>query len=304
VKFITDPFRPQRKKIILYHTHFWDEACAREFAALRGSLSAAYDLAVLGFVAGTAEIAVPPEVPRFLFTARDLPRLGYPRLAKLRPFHIDTLRFFREYPDYDQYWLIEYDVRYTGHWADLLQDLSASRADLMATVIQSRTEHPKWPHWRSLRTGAGTLPESCRLKAFLPLVRLSRAALRAMEAAHQSGWVGHYETFWPSAVAAAGLRVEDIGGTGRFTPRDRQGKYYTTSSFDPSHAPGSFEFRPPILEHQVPRVPALLWHPVKSAAMIASLPPEPPPGWRGHRLVRKLRGLRPVPWAGPFRAHE
>jgi hypothetical protein len=52
------------------------------------------------------------------------------------------MRFFFERPDYDYYWIIEYDVRFSGAWPDLFADLSASDADLLCTTMQTWTENP------------------------------------------------------------------------------------------------------------------------------------------------------------------
>jgi hypothetical protein len=284
--------QPRRRKIVLYLTHFWDDACAREVAALQQSLSENYDIAVAGFVADATNISIPIDIPVFFYTAEDLQHLGYSQLADLRPHHVIVPRFFRQYPDYEQYWTIEYDVRYTGCWAELLQDLSGSPADLLATVIQSQAEHPQWLHWNDLSTNCVVLPKSCYNKHFAPLMRLSNAALIAVDAAYKAGWTGHYEALWPTAIAASGLLIEDIGGEGSFTPDHRRGRYYTSSPFHPYLSPGSFVFRPSMLECDIPRHPPALWHPVKSAEMSQPIPTPPPSTWRDLPALQPLRRLR------------
>jgi hypothetical protein len=260
-------------------------------ARLQRALGEDYDIAVAGYVADPANIPT-PEVAGFFYTAEDLRRLGYAQLAELRPYHMILPRFFQQYPDYEQIWMVEYDVRYTGDWAELLRDLARSPADFLATVIQSRPENPDWALWEGFHTGTDELAESRHVKAFTPLMRLSNAAARAVDAAYRAGWAGHYEALWPTAITAAGLSIEEIGGEGSFTPPDRYGRYYTSSRFDPYLSPGSFVFRPSILESEVPPQPPGLWHPVKSAEMSEPIPPEPPPTWRDFAPLQPLRRLR------------
>jgi hypothetical protein len=283
-------FEPQNRNVVLYRTHFWDAACARQFRALQSALGEDYDLVVSGFVAEAP--AVPADIACFFHDESDLAQLGYAQSAALRPPHIDAMRFFQAYPGYDAYWFIEYDVRYTGDWAALLGELSSSPADLLATVVQRRAEHPQWAHWPGFSAGREILPECAYVKIFAPLMRLSAAALRAVDAAYKAGWSGHYEVLWPSAIAAAGLGIEEIGGEGTFTPAARRGRYYTNTRLDPYLSPGSFVFRPSLPEDEIPATPARLWHPVKSAAMSAPVPPESAPTWRDFPLLRPLRLLR------------
>lgn len=283
-------FVPRNRNVVLYRTHFWDAACTRQFRALQRALGEDYDLVVSGFVAQAP--AVPADIPCFFHDESDLAQLGYAQYAQLRPNHIDAMRFFQTYPDYDAYWFIEYDVRYTGDWAALLRELSSSPADLLATVVQRRAEHPQWAHWPGFSVGGSSLPESAYVKIFAPLMRLSAAALRAVDGAYHAGWTGHYEALWPSAIAAAGLGIEEIGGEGTFTPAARRGRYYTNARRDPYLSPGSFVFRPSLSEDEIPATPALLWHPVKSAAMFAPLPPKSAPTWRDFPPLRPLRALR------------
>jgi hypothetical protein len=289
---MTTQFAPRHQSLIIYRTHFWDAACAREFARLQNALSDQYDLVVAGFIADPAQVPEVPDIPCFFSNMDDLARLGYPGLAALKPIHIDMFRIFRAYPDYRHYWMIEFDVRYTGDWAVLMRELSESPADVLGTVVQSRAEHPQWGHWKSFCPAAAVLPDEQYVKIFTPMTRLSNAAMRVIDAAYQAGWTGHFEVLWPTAAAAAGLLVEDIGGKGRFTPRSRYGRHYTTSAFHIYLTPGSFAFRPPIPESYVSQRPPALWHPVKPDALVAALPAAERPTWMDHPLMRPARRLR------------
>jgi hypothetical protein len=287
--------RPQDKTLIIYRTHVWDAGCAREFGRLREALPDQYDFVLSGFVADRGPPANVPDVPCFFSGVSDIRRMGYPGLARMEPLpvdiHIDMFRVFHALPDYRRYWSIEYDVRYTGDWAVLMAELAESAADVLGTVVQSRAEHPDWAHWQGLDTAGAVVADEHHIKIFTPLVRLSNAAIKAVDAAYQAGWTGHCEVLWATAPAAAGLLVEDIGGKGSFTPPSRYGRHYTTCAFDPYLAPGSFAYRPAIPESDVPPHPPALWHPVKPAAIIAALPPAERPSWRDFHLLRPVRLL-------------
>ncbi len=283
---------PRRRDLVIYRTHFWDAACAREFARLHNALSDHYDLVVAGFIADPAQVPEVPGIPCFFSFADDLAELGYPGLAALKPIHIDMFRIFRSYPNYRHYWMIEFDVRYTGDWAVLMRELSDSPADVLSTVVQTRAEHPNWGHWTSFCAAGAVLPDAHHVKIFTPMTRLSNAAMRVIDAAQQAGWTGHFEVLWPTAAAAAGLLIEDIGGKGSFTPPSRYGRHYTTSAFHVNLTPGSFAFRPAIPESYVSRRPAALWHPIKPDAMVAALPAPEQPSWIDHPLLRPARKLR------------
>jgi hypothetical protein len=222
-------------------------------------------------------------------------RMGYPGLTTLKriqtDIHIDMFRVFQALPDYRYYWIIEFDVRYTGDWAALMAELSESPADVLGTNVQSRAEHPNWTHWQSLDTAGAVLADDAQVKIFTPMTRLSNAAIKAVDAAYRAGWTGHCEVLWPTVAAAAGLLVEDIGGKGSFTPPSRYGRHYTSSAFDPYLAPGSFAYRPAMPESDIPPYPPSLWHPVKPAAIIAALPPAERPTWRDYPLLRPARLL-------------
>src|SRR5262249_43118806 len=147
-------------------------------------------------------------------------------------------------PDYDYYWIIEYDVRFSGAWPDLLADLSTSGADLLCTTMQTWTENPNWAHWNTLTTGGEDVPPERRVKGFMPFCRLSRALLAACDARYRRGWSGHSEVLWPTIASLAGLRLEDIGGNGGFTPVERRGRYYQNTPSEWSQFPGTFVYRP------------------------------------------------------------
>jgi len=289
---MADFFNPPARKAVMFRTHFWDESCTRMFTALQESLGDSYDVIATGFLPGPEPLAIPPGVNQVFHDLPALHGLPYPDVAALDPHQYEPMAFFHKYRDYSHYWLIEYDVRYTGDWRTLFESLDASNADFLATVVRRRRQSPLWAHWQEFCARQPNLPEPHYVKAFAPLMRLSNAGMRAVDAKYRAGWGGFYEALWPSAVAAAGLTIEDIGGDGPFTPPARRGAFYTANAEDPHLVPGSFVFRPSMLEQDIPASPALLWHPVKPAHMQTPLPPARPRSWRDHAYLRPVRALR------------
>jgi hypothetical protein len=278
-------FVPKHDKVVLFRTHFWDQACAVQVSRLRAELAGLYDVVVLGYQAD----GVAPPTHGVFYSAADFAEFASPSLHK---FQLAPLRFYCAYPGYAHYWAIEYDVRYTGDWRDLFADLGAGEVDLYGTSIQRRAENPGWWHWRDFSTGRDRVRKAGQVKMFTPLLRLSNVGFAAIRGAYRRGWAGHYEALWPTAVEQAGLVIEDIGGFGSFTPPARRGCYYSANPADRFLRPGSFTFRPSMLEADIPDGPPLLWHPVKTAAMAAPLPADPSPGWRESAAWDKFRRLR------------
>lgn len=63
------------------------------------------------------------ELNTFSFTNSILHELGYsPIEERLLPGsnHFPLLKFYREHPDYDYYWMVEDDVRFSGDWNDVI----------------------------------------------------------------------------------------------------------------------------------------------------------------------------------------
>jgi len=168
--------------------------------------------------------------------------------------HFPVLHFFHAHPDFSHYWLIEYDVRYTGDWGILLAGLNDPGVAYYGVAMQRRASNPKWSHWQSLCTGRDDVAEAHFVKSFTPLQRRSRPAISVIQTALRNGWSGHYEALWPTAIAHARLRLEAIE------------------------------------EHQISQWPPTLWHPVlRPAGMQKPRIPEPArPAGLARRILRRV----------------
>lgn len=265
-----------RRQVVLYYAHVVTPSAQREVDSLRAQLDGCYDIVVVGYCRSGDDLAAIQGVPSYAYTADDLATLPYG--AKLERFDPDDyignadlvpLRFFRDRPHYDHYWIVECDVRFGGNWSDLFEELSTSDADLLSTTVQTYADNPGWAHWHTLASGGDEVPIERRVKGFIPFGRISRGLLALCDARYREGWSGHSEVLWPTIASEAGLRVEDIGGNSRFTPAARRGRLYINTPGDWSLFPGTFVYRPCFADRDLSgptsRFPGWLWHPVKGA---------------------------------------
>ncbi len=154
----------------------------------------------------------------------------------------------------DRYlWLIDEQVFFDGDWDEFFESFSRCDADLLATVVRHRTEEPDW-HWLRSLKASGDHSTSDGIAAMLPLARLSRAAAAAVVEGLKNGWGGHHEAVVPTLIDQAGLKIEDIGGEGGFTPEDRRDRWYSVDTWDwqepVKHVPGKMHHPVPCLAIQ------------------------------------------------------
>ncbi|MBV9250252.1 MAG: hypothetical protein JO227_13535 [Acetobacteraceae bacterium] len=264
---------PPRKAVVL-QTHFIDRPVEKLFASIRRDLPPGYDTFILMHVApGTPKpAALNSAIPHHFVTTTEIRNPAY--FAKSaggeewrvwRGGHTDliALHFFNAHPEYDRYWFIEYDVRFSGPWSELFTSFESDPADFISCNMRRATTDPDWMHWPSLRTPAGTgeLSATDRLASFMPIFRVSRRALATVDRAYREGWSGHCEVTWATIMHRAGLRLRDFGGDGEFVALGNRNRFYTNTLHDKDLAPGSLVFRP--ARAMVGFRRNRLWHPVK-----------------------------------------
>ncbi len=212
----------------------------------------------------------------FRFRLQDLVSLGYPgkqdlalpgRLERAMKFgnaELPVLLFHRAHRHYAHYWLVEYDVRFSGDWHYLIAHFDRCEADLLGTTLMRYEQFPSWNRWQSLQLqGVG---EAERLRGFFPIYRISNAALECLDAFYRRGCSGHMETLVPTALHHAKLRLEDIGGSGDFVRPENVDRFYVNRPASNDLSPGTFVYRP--ARTQAGEQPDTLWHPVKPARSI------------------------------------
>lgn len=224
--------------------------------------------------------------------------LPYPRKCQAHDWdmagNLDVvfLEFARRLPQYDRHWFVEYDVHWEGDWRVFFEYFRSSPADVLAATIQRLDEipHKADQTYPKLVIPPETGWQPARMvKAFLPICRISRATLAALDDVYRRGGCGHYEIALASVAAQNGMLLEDFGGNGSYVRPENRNRFYFAHGATYSHSPGNFVFRPE--QHVLPRRNTL-WHPVKPAGV---------PVWHPLRVQGGIaksiaETLKPVAW--------
>lgn len=231
--------------------------CGERFAALVPLFDLTREAVPIGAIAAAVGVTY-AQVSRLLPYKRKFSQ--HPGTFWPRNIDLPLLWYFHENPQYDYYWVMEYDVRFTGHWLDFFSHFDASDRALLATTLFDFDFRPAWDNWKTLKSPR-RIPERDRVRALFPLYRLSNAALRALHAAYCDGWSGHYEVTIPTILKTSGFTLEDFGGSGRYVADGNYNRFYRNSPDIAGLAPGTFT----VVANQISAAypPNLLWHPIK-----------------------------------------
>lgn len=193
-----------------------------------------------------------------------------PDVKTLIPGYTDLplLHFFHTHPDYDYYWVSEYDVRFSGDWGILLNAFAPIHADFVATHLWHYSDNPLWHAW-GMTHPQEQIPVEERIRCYSPFYRISAAGLRVVIDAIQDGWRGHSETRVPTLIQRAGLTLADFGGDGAYVPAGMKNRFYLGSPVvrNGKLDKGTFRYRPSFFEYGFFK-PNLLYHPVKPLPFI------------------------------------
>ena len=184
--------------------------------------------------------------PHYIFQSDILFSMGYKPISdSLIPGsnHFPLLKFYKEFPQYDYYWLVEDDVRFTGDWSDFFDAFEMDNSDFISSYLRKYADEPDWPWWGSLKN-CGTGVETCDLvHTFNPIYRISNRALECVDKCLKDGWSGHHEVLFPTLLSMSGMSVRDFN--------DGKSMFYFNETF--SHLP----LKPQDVRHNV------LYHPIK-----------------------------------------
>jgi hypothetical protein len=151
---------------------------------------------------------------------------GFPFLTLMKNFEIIALlREFLESEE-EHFWLVDQRVHFGGGFEAFEAHFDDIGADFLASALRRHSEDPGWYWWQSLKAPYGEDSSTHALAAMLPLIRLSRNAASEILRGLDDGWSGHPEVLIPTLVNRAGLKIQDIGGTGSFTPAEHIGRWY------------------------------------------------------------------------------
>lgn len=299
----------ENRTVILLLTHLKDRRIAQQFAKVNQECFGKFDVFFLCDNSSRTFDRFQKDEKFFLFSVEDLSRLGYPGKSSaghLRGAHqndrhhqrfnfdpgnveLPLFLFFRANPQYAHYWVVEYDVRFSGGWDAFFSAFAGNGADLLGTTLSRHGQIPDWYHWPTLDLAGRPGRKEAFLRGFFPIYRLSRRALTQLDSDYRDGVKGHFECLIPTLLSLAGMTIEDIGGDGDYVQPGNRNRFYRNSPSRSSLAPGTFVFRP--VMDRPGEEPGKLWHPVRYS-----------PAWKSvlRRSKRAFLGLarrltRPVP---------
>lgn len=253
------------RSAVLMLAHFVDAGILTEYRKLKRELGPLYQVVLLLNTPVNSIPELPDDVRVQFFNKDDIRNLGYPRKGRiLSPSDVEmfAIYFWRKNPHFSDYWVVEYDVRFSGSWSVLFTHFIGSRADLLGTTLHRFDINPAWENWRTLSPPGAMPPRHKLLRGFFPIYRLSSRAMVALHEAYMQGWAGHCESLMPTVLGLAGLELEDIGGNGEFVRAGNVGRFYTNNRLSADLGPGSLICRP--IHSRAGRRPNTLWHPVRS----------------------------------------
>ena len=273
--------RRRHKTAILVLSHVLDKYVSAFLQEIKAECSGQYDVIFLCDNSTGAFDHYKDDRDYYLFTMNDLKTLDYPGRSavvyenenrKVNPYHknfnfapgspdLPILHYYRNNTGYDYYWVVEYDVRYSGSWRHFFSCFAGNKADLLGTTLTRYRDIPGWFHWPSLDLLDRPISQDDYLRAFLPVHRLSNRALARLDGDYRSGVKGHHECLVPTVLLGAGMSIEDIGGDGEFVRPENRNRFYRNTPTAKTLSPGSFVFRPVMA--RAGKTQNILWHPVK-----------------------------------------
>jgi hypothetical protein len=261
------------RSAVLWMTHVWNKELESEFERI---LNINYPGSPDVWLILDAKTPGAKDIARHyerchLFTLKEMfQRLPYPRLSEETLYsqsHFPVLDFYLSHREYDRYWVIEFDVRYTGEWGSFLKSFETFDHDLITSHIRHISEEPDWYWWNSFVHPTKTIDRSRYVRSVNVIYRMSNRALSLIHDAQQDGWRGHPEVLIPTLLDNSDYSVLDFGGDSKFTLPGFKNRYYTSISTRDG-VPGPFctyRWKPSRTRAGIRR--NKIYHPVKPGSM-------------------------------------
>jgi hypothetical protein len=222
------------RTVLLWNTHVWYRELEAEFEKF---LNLEYPGSPEVWLILDSGIPLVNEIAKkyqhcIIIDEKDLfKRLSYPLIEGrgiLHHSHFPLLDFYLSHQQYDHYWFIEFDVRYTGEWEFFLRSFESFDHDLITSHIRHFGEEPSWPWWDTLYHPAKMIDRNQYLRSFNVIFRISNHALGFIHHEQRDGWRGFNEVSLPTLLHTGGYRIMDFGGDGDFTLPNLRNRVYTS----------------------------------------------------------------------------
>jgi hypothetical protein len=256
-------------QVYLFLSHSVSGQVVREYAKIRRAVAGIGNSIFLYHNRPNVTPLRLPSYELYLFSNESLSKLNYPMIwpSFMRGHtHFPLLQFFRDNPDFDYYWVIEYDVRFSGDWRFFFESFEDTKQDFLTCHICDHASEPDWAFW-PLHHPRKSIPLSERLSSFNPIYRLSKASLSFLHQSLRDGWCGHFEVLLPTLLHHNGFTIMDIGGKGRFTPPDMKNNFYI-AQFNSDDALECGTMREKRSFWRVGQEKNKLYHPVKPLSFV------------------------------------
>lgn len=253
-----------KKDVILFATHIMSDEVLRRFRLLQTAIDKETDIYILYHKQKGEVPLLVDNAKYYFFTTQSLKKLKYTPIEKtLIPGsnHFPLLQFYKDFPDFEYYWNIEYDVCFTGDWQYLFNVCSANDADLITSHLEKYTQDPRWCWWQTLKLRNMKIPMNGFWKSFNPIYRISNRALSVLDSTLAKGNIGHHEAFIPTVLNYFDMTIKDFID---IPEGASQGLYKHVCQSENKIYAGSMRFRPPIKETEMTEKNTL-YHPVKLA---------------------------------------
>lgn len=166
----------------------------------------------------------------FEFDMACLNSLGYRKVLDLYGNdHYAIEYFFREHSEYEYYWVIEYDIFFSGDWGMLIGTFADNCADLISAHIEKKAPYnEEWCWWNSMNSNPPyDFANKMFVKSFNPICRFSNRALCFLnEFLRDKQNCGFYEVLVATVLYNAGYKLEDFGGSGIFVSEANTNRFY------------------------------------------------------------------------------
>lgn len=255
---------------ILITTHKINLRILHLYNKIRTSVNYYCDVFILIQKESMETLAIPFGIKSETFSKKDLFSLDMTPLREdITPGsnHFILLWFFKNHPKYDRYWVIEYDVEYSGNWKDVFEKTKSLDFDFMSTHIQHYAENPSWYWWGSLGGAVSDIPFRKRVRSFNPVMRIGRSAIEFLYATLlKDNNRGHHEELISTLLYNNSFSILDLGQNGKFASRELSPicSYNTPLPF------GTMRHKPSFLPFDVALYPDKLIHPMKNSIPFVS----------------------------------
>lgn len=255
------------KTIVLLSTHFINDFIVGQIKKINKEKLEKVDFVVLSQNYNDKSCLDIDNIKTFLFSIKSLNQLGYNPIAETiipGSNHFPVLQFYKDHPEYDYYWNIEYDVCFNGNWNTIFSFFEEYNFDFITSHIQNIRQNPSWEHWDMMELNHVYIPFDGFLKSFNPIYRISNKALNFLDRFLKKGNSGHHELLIPTVLNHFGFTIADMGGDGSYIIDNQKDLFYTSNKpLDLWYNDSSMRYRP-LYKTDEMKIKDMLYHPIKN----------------------------------------